>query len=216
MRRATCVTRLRRRVTLATPVAVPVTMAAVFTVLRRRFPPRTAYAAGFVVYWAGWCAAFPLWVLGRRGVVRALRAGSRPAPVDVALLAFPVAGAVGAALWPHRHQVDRRVAAVMVGTAVVNAVGEELLWRGTFLDQFPGDVVRGALWPLAGFTVWHLAPQLVYPSPRGRAGFLLGAAVVGGASTAVAWRTRGLRAVLLPHVLTDACGVQAARFWLGS
>jgi hypothetical protein len=24
-----------------------------------------------------------------------------------------------------------------------------------------------------------------------------------------------LRAVLLPHALTDACGVQAARFWLG-
>jgi hypothetical protein len=40
--------------------------------------------------------------------------------------------------------------------------------------------------------------------------------VVGAASTAVAWRTHGLRAVLLPHALTDACGVQAARFWLGS
>jgi hypothetical protein len=44
---------------------------------------------------------------------------------------------------------------------------------------------------------------------------VLGAAVVGTASTVVAWRTRGLRAVLLPHVLTDACGVQAARFRLG-
>jgi membrane protease YdiL (CAAX protease family) len=144
-----------------------------------------------------------------------LRTGHRPAPVDVALLAFPVAGAVGTALLPHRDQIDRGVAAVMVGTAAVNAVGEELLWRGIFLDQFRGDVVRGALWPLTGFTLWHLAPQLSYPSPRGRAGFVLGAAVVGTASTVVAWRTRGLRAVLLPHVLTDACGVQAARFRLG-
>lgn len=207
--------RLHRRATLIAPVAVPVTMALVFSALGRRLPRRLAYAAGFAVYWAGWCAVFPLWVLGPHGVVRTLRAGHRPATADIALLAFTVAGAVGTALIPHRHEIDRRVAAVMVGTAAVNAVGEELLWRGAFLDQFPGDVVRGALWPLAGFTAWHLAPQLVYPSPRGRAGFLLGAGVVGAASTTVAWRTRGLRAVLLPHVLTDACGVQAARFWLG-
>jgi len=205
----------RRRATLAAPAAVPLTMTAVFALLRRRLPRRAAYTAGFAVYWAGWCAAFPLWVLGPHGVARAFRNGRRPAPVDVVLLAFPVAGAVGAELLPHRRLVDVRVAAVMIGIAAVNAVGEELLWRGTFLGQFRGDVVRGALWPLAGFTVWHLAPQLVLPSSRGRAGFLLGAAFVGAASTAAAWRTGGLRYVLLPHVLTDACGVRAARFWLG-
>ncbi|SMO81101.1 hypothetical protein SAMN06273567_104393 [Geodermatophilus aquaeductus] len=157
-------------------------MTAVFARLGRRLSPRVAYAAGFAVYWACWCAAFPLWVLGPQGVRRALRSGRLPGPVDVALLAFPVAGAVGAELLPHRRLVDLRVAAVMLGTAAVNAVGEELLWRGTFLDQFRGDLLRGALWPLTGFTVWHLAPQLVLPSSRGRAGFLLGAAVVGGAS----------------------------------
>ena len=205
----------RRRATLAAPIAVPVTMAAVFAVLRRRLPPRPAYIAGFLLYWAGWCIGFPLWVLGPRGVAGVLRAGRRPGPIDVALLAFPVVGAVGAELLPHRGLVDRQVAAVMAGTAAVNAVGEELLWRGVFLAQFPGDVARGALWPLAGFTVWHLAPQLILPSARGRGGFLLGAAVVGAASTAVTWRTAGLRAVLVPHVLTDACGVRAARFWLG-
>src|SRR4051794_30772354 len=177
-------------------------MTAAFALLRRRLPRRAAGSAGFVVCWAGWCAAFP-----------------------------------------PRRLVARRVAAVMIGTVAVDAVGEELLWRGTFLDQFPGDVVRGALWPLAGFTVWHLAPQLVYPSPRGRAGFLLGAAVVGGASTPVAGRTPGppagllpplpayprggpppagaggpggFRRVLVPHGLLAAGGVRPARFWLGT
>jgi membrane protease YdiL (CAAX protease family) len=205
----------RRRATLVTPVAVPLTMAVTFALLRRRLEPRLAYNAGFAVYWFGWCAAFPLWVLGPRGVARVLRDGRRPGAADVALTALPVAGAVAVELLPHRRLVDREVAAVMVGCAVVNAVGEELLWRGTFQAQFPDDVVRGALWPLAGFTLWHLAPQLILPSPRGRVRFLLGAAVVGAASTAGAWRTGGLRAVLLPHVLTDACGVRAARFRLG-
>jgi hypothetical protein len=203
------------RAILAAPVAVPLTMAAVFALLRRLLSPRVAYNAGFAVYWLGWCGAFPLWALGPRGVARVLRDGHRPGALEIALTAFPFAGALATELVPNRRLVDRQVAAVMVGTAVVNAVGEELLWRGTFLAQFPDDVVRGALWPLAGFTLWHVAPQLVLPSWHGRIKFLLGAAMVGGASTAVAWRTDGLRGVLLPHVFTDACGVRPARFRLG-
>jgi membrane protease YdiL (CAAX protease family) len=160
----------RRRATLAAPIAVPVTMTATFAALRRRPPPHAPYTVGFAVYWGIWCLGFPLWLLGPRRVARVLRTGRPPGAVDVALLAFPVAGAVGAELLPHRWLVDRQVAGVMAGTAAVNAVGEELLWRGVFPAQFPGDVVRGAVWPLTGFTVWHFAPQLVLPSSRGRRG----------------------------------------------
>lgn len=49
----------RRGAVLAAPVLVPVSMAATFTVLRRLLGPRWGYNAGFCVYWAGWCAAFP-------------------------------------------------------------------------------------------------------------------------------------------------------------
>jgi hypothetical protein len=139
-------------------------------------------------------------VLGPDGVVRVLRSG---------------AGRTRSTWRRWRSRWPARSARNSCRTVAVNAVGEELLWRGTVLDQFPGDIVVGALWPLAGFTVWHLAPQVILPSSRGRAAFLLGAAVVGAACTAVAWRTRGLRNVALPHVLTDACGVRAARFRLG-
>lgn len=205
----------RRRATLAAPVSVPLSMGVVFALLRRRLEPRSAYNTGFAVYWLGWCAAFPLWVLRPRGVGQILGSLRRPGLAETGLLALPVAGAVATELLPHRRLVDLPVGGVMVTTAVVNAVAEELLWRGTFLAQFPGDVVRGAVWPLAGFTCWHLAPQLVLPSSRGRAAFLVGAAAVGASSTAVAWSTGGLRAVLLPHMLTDACGVRAARFRLG-
>jgi hypothetical protein len=94
----------------------------------------------------------------------------------------------------------------MAGSAVVNAVGEELLWRGAYLDTFPEDVWRGAVWPWVGFTLWHLAPQIVFPSRHGRAGFLGGAALVGAASGRVAWTTRGLRWTLVPHILTEPAG----------
>jgi hypothetical protein len=74
---------------------------------------------------------------------------------------------------------------------------------------------RALGWPLVGFTIWHLAPQLLLPPRRGRAQFLAAAGLVGAASARVAWRTRGLRWTLLAHLLTDACGVRPTLYRLG-
>ena len=186
-----------------------------FEALARRLSACAAYNVGFAVYWGGWCFAFPLWVLGPRRTVAVLGKGRRPASWELTLLLFPVAGAIGTQLVPHRRDVDLPVASVMVASAAVNAVGEELLWRGLFVEEFPDRVVIGALWPPAGFALWHLAPQRILPAAVGRWRFVAGAAVVGAASTVSAWRSRGLRQALLPHVATDACGVTAARFRLG-
>jgi membrane protease YdiL (CAAX protease family) len=206
----------RRRAALtAVPVLVPLSMAATFAVLQRLLGPRRAYRAGFALYWGAWCGAFPLWVLGPRGAARLLLHARRPGLVDLLLLAAPAVGAVTTELLPRRRGITPRVAAVMVGTALVNAVGEELLWRGVFLRWFPTEQGRGAVWPLLGFTAWHLAPQLVLPSSRGRLPFLAGAALVGAVATLVSRRTRGLLVPVVAHVVTDACGVRAARFRLG-
>ncbi|QDC25404.1 CPBP family intramembrane metalloprotease [Georgenia yuyongxinii] len=207
--------RARRTATLLAPVTVPVSMSAAFALLGRRLPARRAYAVGFAVYWLGWGTAFPLWVLGPREAWRWLGGGRRPHVGEAVLLLVPLAGAVATELVPQRRLVTARVAAVMVATATVNAASEELLWRALFLAQFPDDAARGRLWPLAGFTVWHLAPQLVLPSRRGRLPFLGGALLVGAAATAVGARCGGLRTVLVAHMATDACGVRAARFRLG-
>jgi membrane protease YdiL (CAAX protease family) len=207
--------RIRRGAVLAAPVAVPVTMSGAFAILARVLPPRRAYNAGFALYWAAWCVGFPLWALGPRRCLKVLVCGRGPSAGEIAALLLPVLGGAGTELLPHRGLVDRRTATMMVTSAAVNAVGEELLWRGVFLEAFGDDVLRGCLWPLAGFTAWHIAPQIVLPSRLGRGRFLAGAAMVGAASALVAWRTRGLRATVLPHLATDACGVTAARFRLG-
>lgn len=206
---------VRRLIVLATPAAVPLSMAAVFAALARRLSPRTAYNAGFAIYWAGWGVLVPVAVLGPRRALRVLVSGRRPGAGELAAAWLPVVGATTTELLPHRTLVTRPVLATMIGSAAVNATTEELLWRGMFLELFPEDVVRGSLWPLAGFSLWHLAPQIVFPSHRGRWAFVAGAAVVGAASAGLSWRTRGLRWVLLPHIATDACGVVAARFRLG-
>lgn len=147
----------RRAVVAAVPLSVPTSMAVVFSGLQRRMSATQAYNVGFVVYWAGWCFAFPVLLLGPRRAGRQLRDGSRPGAVEGVLLAVPVIGGITRALLPHRHRVTPTVAVVMVGTAAVNAVGEELLWRGVFREEYD-DVVRGCLAPLIGFSLWHLAP----------------------------------------------------------
>jgi hypothetical protein len=206
---------IRGLVVLLTPAAVPFSMAAVFAALGRRFSPRTAYNVGFTIYWVGWCLMVPVWVLGPRRALRVLMSGRRPTAGEATALLLPVLGGVFTELVPHRRGIDARVLATMVGSAAVNATAEELLWRGMVLEVFPQDPIRGSLWPLAGFSLWHLAPQTILPSRHGRAGFVLGAAVVGAASAFVSRRTSGLRWVLLPHIATDACGVNPARYRLG-
>ena len=190
-------------------------MTAVFTGLGRRTTPVRAYNWGFVVYWAGWCFAFPLRMLGPHRCCAVLSAGRRPTPVELGLLSVPMAGAMATTLAPNLRRVDRRVAVVMVGAAAVNGVGEELLWRGTFLEEFPDNVLLGAVWPWVGFTAWHIAPQVVLPSRYGRGRFTAAAGLVGAVSALTAWRAHGVRGTLLPHVFTDACGVPTAEFRLG-
>jgi membrane protease YdiL (CAAX protease family) len=110
---------------------------------------------------------------------------------------------------------DPAVLATAAGVAVVNAAGEELLWRGLFVTAFPQRPVWGWLWPAARFTVWHLAPQAVLPSRRGRPAFLVASALIGTGLGWVAWRTRSLRSTLPSHVATDDAGLRVARYWLG-
>jgi CAAX prenyl protease-like protein len=199
---------------LAAPAVVPLSRSAVFAALRARLRPDVADNAGFFLCWPGWYFAFPTWVLGEQRACDVRRRGRRPALGEAALLAIPVYGGIATELVPDRREIDARVTAVMVRSAVVNAIGEELPWRGVFTQELPDDAWKGVVWPLAGFSVWHYAPQLVLPSRLGRSRFVAGSAMAGAAATVAAWHGRGLRWVLAPPAATDACGVRAALFRL--
>jgi hypothetical protein len=74
---------------------------------------------------------------------------------------------------------------------------------------YPDDPIRGWLWPAAGFTAWRTIPLAV--RSHGAARVLAGAGLVGLGSGWVAWRTGSIAATAPAHVLTDSCGVRAAR-----
>jgi membrane protease YdiL (CAAX protease family) len=204
----------RRTAAAALPAAIPVAMMLLFHQLHRRCGDRRGYRIAMASYWL-LCAAAPLALAGPRrlaGLVTSPRpALPRPRWLAVTALAVPPAGAVITELAPQLRQATGRSLAVAGAVGMTNAVAEELLWRGLPVALFPDDPVRGWIAPALGFTVWHLAPLSVRPHPRGRYPILAGAAMIGAGAGWIAWSTRSLRAVLLPHVLTDACGLRAAR-----
>ena len=203
--------------TLAMPLVVPAGMRVLFPMLARRLGGRRGYLAGFAVYWAG-CYLVPLALLGRRRTWALLREPPGPLPrprwLGALALLVPPVGAVGTELLPALRGADPALVATAGAMAAVNATGEELLWRGLFVATFPDDAVRGWLWPAIGFTAWHLAPTSVRPARQSRM-FLAGSALIGVGFGWVAWRTGSLRLTLPAHLLTDASGLPAARFWLG-
>jgi hypothetical protein len=209
--------RTARALTLAIPLVVPAGMRTLFPMLARRLGDRRGYLAGFAVYWAG-CYLVPVALVGPRRIWPLLREPPDPLPgprwlAALALLVPPL-GAAGTELLPALRGADPALVATAGATAAVNATGEELLWRGVFVVTFPDDPVRGWLWPAIGFTMWHLAPASVRPPRQGRL-FLAGSALIGAGFGWVAWRTRSLRLTLPAHLVTDASGLPAARFWLG-
>jgi hypothetical protein len=210
---------LRRGLTAATPVVIPLAMQAVFRQTARRFGARRGYQAGFAIYWAlCWGAAVacagpgqlpPLW---RRAV------GASPVPSGVkwVVLLTPPVGAVSTQWLPHAGAAGLKAVGVAAFVGTTNALAEEALWRGAPVVAFPDEPVRGWLWPALGFTLWHLVPLHASSADRRRTAALLsGAALIGLGDGWLAWRTHSLRAITLAHAVTDSSGVRAVRrMWM--
>jgi len=51
-----------------------------------------------------------------------------------------------------------------IPVAIINGTYEEILWRGLYVKIFPNKVMLGLIYPTIGFAIWHISPQLVFPS----------------------------------------------------
>jgi membrane protease YdiL (CAAX protease family) len=103
---------------------------------------------------------------------------------------------------------------IVVGSAaiaLVNGVGEEVLWRGLYLRSFPGQAWLSLFWPAVGFAVWHFAPQSIRANTMsgGAVSLVLVAGVVGLLWAWVARQSGSLRWVAAAHVLFDFAGLGA-------
>jgi membrane protease YdiL (CAAX protease family) len=208
----------RRPIALVLPVAVPIAMTAVFRATHDRLGDTGGYVAGFGIYWAT-CAGASVALLGRRRL-RALfrdtrpRLG-RPALLGASLLLWPPVGAIATRFAPELAASTPPMLVTIAGVALVNAILEELLWRGVFISLFPRNPWLGWLWPAVGFGLWHLAPQVIHPSSMGPFVYVVSATALGLSWGWVAYRTGSLRWVSVSHFVTDGSGLRNALFFLG-
>ncbi len=193
---------------LAVPVSVNLVMPVVYRRLARALGPQRGYLAGFAVYWSA-CVAIPVAVLGPRRTAGLLLDARPPSALEAAVLALPPLGGLATETLPALRSgvtVDPPLVATAVAFAGTNAVAEDLLWRGLFVDVFPHSGLLGWVYPAIGFGLWHLAPQQVHPAPRPLA-FCAAASVLGLVNGWTARRLGGIGATTLSHALADATGL---------
>jgi membrane protease YdiL (CAAX protease family) len=188
-------------------------MALLFSSLGDLLGPRRGYAVSFAAYWVFWCLAFPVLVLGAPAVLGALRPTPVPGgwqgfAVVVGLLAPPV----GAGLTVFRKQWRSATSAVLLlsaGIALLNGVGEELLWRGAYMRQFHDNPLIAIAYPAVGFALWHLAPLIARPTRQlgGPLAFVSVALLLGLLWGWVAFVTGSIALTAVSHVLTDFLGL---------
>ena len=203
----------RQRIMLGVPIALIVTMLGVFRSFTSRFGYPLGYLCAFAVYWAGWCGALPLAVLGPRELaalfVAVRRGGRRRDASTIALATWPIAFPLVFAFLPRIAQAGLRIVVWSVCLGVVTGVAEEVLWRGVYLRVFPRSLLLNTVYPSLAFGVWHAAPLSVLPSryPGGAFAFVIYSTVLGLSYAIVARRTQSIRWIVISHCIHDALGL---------
>lgn len=215
MNRAARVARQPRHALLAAPPLLLASMYPVYQAAVALFGPQWGCLAGYCCYWIGWCLLFPLWALGKAGLVAMFRDArprlGHPAWLGFLFLVLPLLGALVVRLPAWFAGIDVPLLLVSAVIAVVNGTLEEVLWRGTYTQVFPRLWGRGYLYPALSFALWHLVPASV----MGHGALLLGAAAFMGLGYGwVAWHSRSIRWTTLCHCVTNFCGL-IGLFFLG-
>jgi membrane protease YdiL (CAAX protease family) len=165
---------------VVTPLLLILTTNLVFRHASKTFGKEKGYLIGFGFYWLFWCLAIP-WLLTGKDF---------PSLLTDRLPLFSHQNWPAALLWV----IVTIVTLVMYGKsfvkapltlillaiplATLNGFCEEILWRGLFVQAFPGNPWLGMLYPAVGFAFWHLAPQSVFPAEN-VLGFILSTLFLG-------------------------------------
>jgi len=186
-----------QRVALLVPFLLVPSTALVFGALSRWLGPEQGYVLGFLFYWFAWCLLLPLLLLkgsGAASLFKELRPLFQRSNLVPALLLLIIAGVTVIMVPPAGlAAAPLRLVIIALPVAVVNGICEELLWRGLYVRAFPGNAVWAVIYPSAGFALWHLSPQLVFPAESGRWPFVVSTFFLGLGYGWIAYKTGSVR-----------------------
>lgn len=209
----------KKLIMLIVPVIVLLTTYFIFKIFVGRYGMKLGYFLGFVFYWIVWCFIFPLFIIGIDGIKNIFRKVSnpfgKPAWLGLLVLLIPPFLAGSTAFVKKFNIINSLILLGSLGLAIINATGEEILWRGVYNRIFPKNVILGYIYPSIGFAIWHISPQTIHVSsmPGGIYSFLFGALVLGLCWGWVVWKTKSIIWAVLSHILTDFFGLGATIYF---
>lgn len=202
---------------LVAPPILVITTYFTYKWLAARLGPERGYLGGFLFYWIVWCFLLSLLTVGPEGLREMFKAPNptlgKPAWLRLILLLVPVVASVFVTMFPAR--VKEATSAILVVSAlfaIVNGTMEEMLWRGTYVTAFPGNWLWGYLYPSVWFGLWHISPQVVFPSEGGALPFAIMAIFLGLAFGWVAMKSGSIRWPVVAHILLDFAGLAGFSF----
>jgi len=179
-----------------------------------------AYILGFIFYWVIWCYLLPLLLLGVNGFKSIIKqvenVFGQPKWVGILLLLLPPILAFSTVFISKITNANLIIILVSLVLAIINATGEEILWRGVYIRNFPDSILLGYIYPSLGFALWHISPQTLYSSqmPGGIYSFLIGALFLGLCWGWVSFKTKSIRWSIYSHILTDFLGLGATVYFI--
>lgn len=190
--------------TIVIPFFLLISTAAVFALSARFLGTEAGYLSGFCFYWLFWCLLVPRWLLGKTAFATILHDRHplfcRPNRLAAGLwlLIMLIAVLMYAAEFSRAPLI---LILLAVPLATVNGLCEETLWRGLYVRCFPRNAWLAILYPSLGFALWHLAPQVIFPSEN-VFGFLVSTFLLALPYGYIAYRTDSAKWTAISHSLS--------------
>ena len=197
------------------PALLLITTYLAFHFLSWQFDPKTGYFLGFVFYWSFWCVSIPLLLLGGNSVKTFFKL-QRPLfgkykIRNILFLLLPLVFAYSYEFPKALAQSNLLIIISSLALSFINAVLEEILWRGTFLKLM--GVNSGLYIPLSslGFAVWHFVPLSIFgnSNPGGSFSFVFVSFILGCLYSTVFKDTKSILLIAASHILFDFSGLGA-------
>lgn len=189
------------------PFLLLLTTAFIFYSLPRWLSKELSYIVGFIFYDGFWCLLVPFVILGKDNFRSIFKEDSPLFQKKnwwlILLLFSTTAGAMGMLASNDIANTPLLLIILSVPVAIISGTCEEILWRGLYTKIFPGKLFAGFLYPSLGFAIWHLSPQLIYPSkmPGGMFAFAGLTLFLGLCYGLVAYKTGSCKWTAISHSL---------------
>lgn len=191
----------KQRIAVVAPIVLVAFMYPVFQLLARALGERLGWYLGLVIYWVIWGAAFPPVIIGKDSIKKLIRP-QRPNVKVLLLVALPLLltcifrFTIGMAY----EKSSLLTWIYVLSTPFGNGFFEEVLWRGVYMNLFPGRNFYRIIWPSIWFAIWHYAPGSV-SSNTNVVGLMIGAGMLGFYSSYLAKKTDTIWWSIMVHTL---------------